>query len=109
MRSSVLAARFFAPEFCQRRYFTHLVTAGLAPAVHADLRLRKTSSANPIKLSFRMDCRIKSGNDDKANKGWRNAERRIALRSASRMRRAPKRFGARSPSGVPPRLFGGRT
>jgi hypothetical protein len=49
--------------------FTNLVAAGLDPAVHADLRLRKSSSANPIKLSFRMDCRIKSGNDDKAKKG----------------------------------------
>jgi len=74
-------------------------------------------SANPIELLFRMDCRIKSGNDDKRK---REAERRqtcFVQPPHLAMRRAPRRVSvrkvcahntcaARSPAGVPPAALG---
>ena len=59
----------------------HFVTAGLDPVVHADVRRLRSLSANPIVLLVRMDCRIKSGNDEE-KKGRRNADRRVILPSA---------------------------
>ena len=80
-----------APSFSRRRCArvlpTTLVTTGLDPVVHADCGSGNLS-ANPIELPFRMDCRIKSGNDEgertKKKKRKRNADRRVQPTSASR-------------------------
>ena len=45
------------------RYDRAIAPAGEGPVVHADC-VRGKLSANPIELPFRMDCRIKSGNDE---------------------------------------------
>jgi hypothetical protein len=45
-----------------------LVTAGLDPAVHAELPLKKQSGRSATQRVFlptiNMDCRVKPGNDD---------------------------------------------
>ena len=67
-------ASAIAPEFCSPL----LVTTGLDPVVHAEVQLRE-AIGDPIELPVRMDCRIKSGNDeDEAKeKRKRNADRRV--------------------------------
>jgi hypothetical protein len=83
----------------------------------------KALSANPMRLPFRMDCRIKSGNDEEKNddherKRKRNAGKRGAkrprhsgaARTADKCTRSAHTRSARvrSPAGVPPRLLGRR-
>ena len=53
----------FSSEFCS----AHLVTAGLDPAVDADMRFQQATGKS-IKLRIRMDCQIKSGKDEAKNK-----------------------------------------
>ena len=80
-------------------------------------------SGNPIKLTVRMDCRIKSGNDEGRKKQIKEAERRQTRDPTVRILRCgarplslllPQRAGglgagARSPVGVPPRRLLRRT
>jgi hypothetical protein len=64
------------PSFAKRHNIS-LVTTGLDPVVHAELQRRKPSGLNQFRC--RMDCRIKSGNDERENErkaGKRNADRR---------------------------------
>jgi hypothetical protein len=78
-----------APEFC-KRHFIFLVTTGLDPVVYAEVQLRKPTG-KPNYPCRRMDCRIKSGNDEGKKRKKKEAERRQTLFSSS-------------PVGVPPRL-----
>ena len=57
-----MRARALAGNVKRRR--TLFVTTGLDPVVHAELRLAKADPISPTKLRFRMDCRVKPGNDD---------------------------------------------
>ena len=62
-----------------------LVTTGLDPVVHAEMQLQKPAES-PNQLRRRMDCRIKSGNDER-KKRKRNAGRR-SISCPARKRRA---------------------
>jgi hypothetical protein len=60
-----------------------LVTTGLDPVVHGDLRFLRAAE-NFAGPHFRMDCRVKPGNDEtgknEIKKGKRNADRRVSNR-----------------------------
>jgi hypothetical protein len=120
--SAVVLATPVRPSFQartvkQRRLL--FVTTGLDPVVHAEVQRRKPSGLNQLRC--RMDCRIKSGNDEgrehernERKKGKRNADRR-SVSCPARKRRAgraterrlapPFRLRARSPVDVPPRFL----
>jgi hypothetical protein len=95
----ILLATRCASEFCPR------IQTPSPPGLTRWSMLRRgfqSLSINPIKLLVRMDCRIKSGNDQRKRK--RNAGRRV---SNLRILRCGAHQRVRSPVGVPPRLLGG--
>ena len=106
----VPAPRLRASDVKQRTFT--LVTTGLDPVVHADMRLQSRAE-HLNELRRRMDCRVKPGKDARKKKGSgtpANALSSVPHRTGAVAPRKdrlapPLRSRARSPAGVPPRLL----
>jgi hypothetical protein len=97
----VLAARLSARAMA--RHCRSLVTTGLDPVVHADVT-QANAGGSIRKRSFGMDCRIKSGNDERKERKSKAKRRQTqwGLCRAAGPGRAP--IGVRTSVGVPPRF-----
>ncbi|MGB6964264.1 MAG: hypothetical protein WBD90_07180 [Xanthobacteraceae bacterium] len=103
----------FSDSQCQTAV-RFLVTTGLDPVVHVDLQIASGDPKVLIARRFRMDCRVKPGNDEEERtkrKKKKEAERRQtqcfmsapagAGRATERSACADPPLRARSPVGVP--------